>query len=87
VSRAGEALQVRSAPRKLLEVLMRHSPAVVTRSRLEAALWGEDPPDRDVLRTHIYELRKSVDGPYGVKLVQTWPKIGYCIRDPQTGAR
>ena len=82
VTRAGEALQLRSAPRKLLELLMRHSPTVVTRSRLEAVLWGEDPPDRDVLRTHIYELRKSVDGPYDVKLMETLPKVGYRLRDP-----
>jgi len=82
VTRAGEALQLRSAPRKLLELLMRHSPTVVTRRRLEAVLWGEDPPDRDVLRTHIYELRKSVDGPYDVKLMETLPKVGYRLRDP-----
>ena len=57
-------------------------PTVVTRRRLEAVLWGEDPPDRDVLRTHIYELRKSVDGPYVVKLMETLPKVGYRLRDP-----
>ena len=82
VTRAGKTLQLHSAPRKLLELLMRHSPTVVTRTRLEAVLWGEDPPDRDVLRTHIYELRKSVDGPYDVKLMETLPKVGYRLRDP-----
>jgi DNA-binding response OmpR family regulator len=87
VTRAGETLQLRSAPRKLLELLMRHSPTVVRRSRLEAVLWGEDPPDGDVLRTHIYDLRKSVDGPYDVKLMETLPKIGYRIRDPHSGDR
>jgi DNA-binding response OmpR family regulator len=87
VTRAGEALQLRSAPKKLLEVLMRHSPTVVTRSRLEAALWGEDPPDGDVLRTHLYDLRKHVDAPYEVKLVQTLPKVGYRISDPHSVAR
>jgi len=84
VTRAGVGLQLRSAPRKLLQLLMRHSPTVVTRSRLEAALWGEDPPDADVLRAHKYDLRKSVDGPYEVKLMETLPKLGYRIRDPDS---
>jgi DNA-binding response OmpR family regulator len=87
VTRAGEALQLRSAPKKLLELLMRHSPTAVTRRRLEAVLWGDDPPDADVLRTHIYDLRRSVDSPYDVKLVETLPKVGYRIRDPHSDVR
>ncbi len=43
---------------------MQASPAAVTRERLEHALWGDDPPDGDMLRSHIYELRRSVDGPF-----------------------
>jgi DNA-binding winged helix-turn-helix (wHTH) protein len=30
-----------------------------------------------MLRSHIYELRRSVDGPYPVKLIQTLPRVGY----------
>jgi DNA-binding winged helix-turn-helix (wHTH) protein len=62
-----------------LEVLMRESPAMVPRERLERVIWGDDPPDHDMLRSHIYELRKSVDGPFETKLIQTLPKVGYCI--------
>ncbi|MFT3755322.1 MAG: response regulator transcription factor [Pseudoxanthomonas sp.] len=76
-SRAGQPLHLYPACRKLLEVLMQASPAAVTRERLEHALWGDDPPDRDMLRSHIYELRRSVDGPFPVKLIQTLPRIGY----------
>jgi DNA-binding response OmpR family regulator len=77
VSRAGEPLHLYPACRKLLEVLMQASPAAVTRDRLEYALWGDTPPDGDMLRSHIYELRRSVDGPYPVKLIQTLPRVGY----------
>ena len=45
---------------------------------------GGRPTGRDVLRTHIYDLRKSVDGPYEVKLMETLPKVGYRIRDPDS---
>jgi DNA-binding response OmpR family regulator len=77
VSRGGKPLHLYPACRKLLEVLMQASPGAVTRERLEYALWGDSPPDGDMLRSHIYELRRSVDGPFPVKLIQTLPRIGY----------
>lgn len=77
VSRAGQPLHLYPACRKLLEVLMQSSPAAVSRERLEHALWGDDPPDKDMLRSHIYELRRSVDGPYPLKLIHTLPRVGY----------
>jgi DNA-binding response OmpR family regulator len=76
-SRGGQALHLYPACRKLLEVLMQASPAAVTRERLEFALWGDDPPDHDMLRSHVYELRRSVDGPFPTKLLQTLPRVGY----------
>ncbi|MFC4729742.1 response regulator transcription factor [Coralloluteibacterium thermophilus] len=77
VRRAGRRLHLYPACRKLLEVLMLASPAAVTRQRLEEALWGDEPPDGDMLRSHIYELRRSVDGDFPVKLIHTLPRVGY----------
>lgn len=77
VSRRGVPLQLYAGGKKLLEALMRASPAVVSKERLESVLWGDDPPDNDMLRSHIYELRKSVDGPFSGKLIHTIPKVGY----------
>ncbi|NDK37803.1 DNA-binding response regulator [Pseudoxanthomonas gei] len=77
VSRAGRSLHLYPACRKLLETLMLASPAAVSRERLEHALWGDEPPDGDMLRSHIYELRRSVDGPFAEKLIHTLPRVGY----------
>ena len=77
VSRGGRNLHLYPACRRLLQVLMQASPAAVTRERLEQALWGDSPPDGDMLRSHIYELRRSVDADYPLKLVQTLPRVGY----------
>ncbi|CAN7168348.1 response regulator transcription factor [Pseudoxanthomonas sp. LjRoot168] len=82
VMRAGQALHLYPACRKLLETLMQASPAAVTRQQLEHALWGDDPPDGDMLRSHIYELRRSVDGPFPVKLIHTLPRTGYRLAVP-----
>ncbi|WP_422505640.1 response regulator transcription factor [Stenotrophomonas sp. GZD-301] len=75
--RDGKALHLYPACRKLLEVLMRASPGAVTRQQLEFALWGDELPDGDLLRSHIYELRRSVDGPFQQKLIHTLPRVGY----------
>ena len=82
VMRAGQPLHLYPACRKLLETLMQASPAAVTRQQLEHALWGDDPPDGDMLRSHIYELRRSVDGPFPVKLIHTLPRTGYRLAVP-----
>lgn len=84
-TRAGRPLHLYPACRKLLEVLMQASPAAVPRERLEQALWGDDPPDGDGLRSHIYELRREVDGPFAVKLIHTLPRTGYRIAAPPPG--
>lgn len=80
-TRGGRSLHLYPACRRLLEVLMQASPAAVTRERLEQALWGNDPPDGDMLRSHVYELRRSVDQAYPVKLIHTLPRVGYRLAE------
>ena len=85
-TRAGQAIHLFPAGRKLLEALMWASPAVVTREQLERTLWGDEPPDGDMLRSHVYELRREVDGPFPVKLIQTVPRTGYRLARVATPA-
>ncbi len=82
VRRGGRPLHLFPACRKLLEALMRASPAAVTRGQLEYLLWGDDPPDRDILRSHVYELRRELDNGHAVKLLQTLPRVGYRVALP-----
>ena len=79
VRRDGRLLHLFPASRKLLQVLMAASPAAVSRQQLEYALWGDEPPDGNMLRSHIYELRRSVDDEHAVKLLHTLPRVGYRI--------
>lgn len=83
-SRGGETFKLYPACRKLLEALMRASPAVVSREHLEHVLWGDSPPDADLLRSHIYELRRAVDGEHAVKLIHTVPRVGYRLGPADT---
>jgi DNA-binding response OmpR family regulator len=74
---AAQPLHLYPACRRLLQGLMQASPAAVTRERLEEALWGDNPPDGDMLRSHVYELRRSVDTGFAFKLIHTLPRVGY----------
>ncbi len=56
------------------------------RDQLEYALWGDEPPDGDMLRSHIYELRRSVDGPFQDKLLHTLPRVGYRLCAPDASS-
>lgn len=81
-TRAGQPLRLYRACRKLLETLMRASPSVVSRQQLEHVLWGDALPEADLLRSHLYELRRAVDGPFARKLIHTVAREGYWIGTP-----
>jgi len=82
VSRAGRPLRLNARCRQLLEVLLRASPETVSRETLEAALWGEEPPESGSLRTHIYLLRQAVDEPFATPLIHTVHGHGYRLATP-----
>lgn len=83
VTRAGQPILLARLDFELLKILMRASPAVVTRARLEHELWGDQPPRSDALRNHIHVLRRLVDRPFGVPLLQTVHGIGYRLAAPE----
>jgi DNA-binding response OmpR family regulator len=81
VSRAGQALKLNPLGLKLLAVLMQKSPAVVRREALEEALWGDDCPDSDSLRSHIHQLRQVLDKPFETPLLHTLHGVGYRLAE------
>ncbi len=62
---------------------MRVAPKVVTREALEHDIWGDEPPDSDVLRTHIHSLRQVLDKPFASPMLKTLQGIGYQLAAPQ----
>ena len=80
VTRAGQAIELHPTLYKLLEVLMRHSPNVIRKEALEAAVWGDDLPESNVLKTTVHMLRKKIDGPFDDEMLHTMRGIGYYIK-------
>ena len=65
---------------RILKLLMTRAPDVVTREDMIAELWGEEEPDNDVLRAHIYQLRSKIDKPFRHAYIYTVPKVGYQMK-------
>lgn len=63
----------------ILQLLTQKHPLHTTREEIERHIWNDEPPDEDVLRKHIYQLRKVVDKPFEQSIIKTLPKIGYVI--------
>ena len=79
--RAGKRLTLSPRSFEILRVLMRRAPAVVSRRELEKELWGDEVPDSDALRSHLYNLRRIVDKPFDRPLIETLPGQGFRIVD------
>ena len=79
VSRAGQCIELPPIQFKLLKILMRNSPKVITKQEIMIELWGDEEPESDALRSHIYNLRKMIDKPFAQKLLHTVSGVGVKI--------
>jgi DNA-binding response OmpR family regulator len=82
VQRAGRPVELHRACLKILTMLMKAHPNVVTRRELEHALWADMPPGSDALRSHIYALRRAIDRPFKHPLLKTVHGVGYRLVVP-----
>ena len=81
VNRAGNPIKLNPRCLTILIELMKRSPAIVSRSRLEAQVWGGGAPDSDSLRANIYLLRQAIDKAFDKKLIHTHPGLGWSINE------
>lgn len=73
----GRPLVLTQAGFSILQLLCREHPHPVSRSALVQHLWGANPPDSDALKSHIYTLRKTLEGASGRRLLATILQLGY----------
>jgi DNA-binding response OmpR family regulator len=81
LTRGAQELTVSPIGLKLLMILMRESPRVVSRRDIEREVWGDLLPDSDTLRSHLYNLRKIIDKPFQKSLLHTIHSAGYRLAD------
>ena len=77
VNRAGVSIKIAPIGLKILRILMQQSPRLVSRREIERQIWGDILPDSDTLRSHMYNLRKSIDRSFDTQLLHTIQNSGY----------
>ena len=70
---------------RLLETLIRAPNRVHSRSELEHAVWGDEQPMSDTLRSHMHMLRRALTDSRGVSPIETVHGIGYRFRQADVG--
>ncbi len=82
VARADLPIELTSKEFSLLEYLMRHANHLVTREMAESHLWSyENLVASNVVDVYIRRLRRKIDDPFDVKLLETVRGSGYRIMD------
>ena len=86
VSRPGVTIELTAKECRLLEYLMHHPNQVLTRTMIAEHVWNyEFDNATNVIDVHIRNLRRKIDEPFPVKLIQTVRGAGYRISARQSG--
>jgi len=81
VYRAGQRLDLSAQEFRLLELLVRHAGHVLTRVRIAEELWDLSfESDSNLVDAAIRRVRRKVDDPFQVKLIQTKRGVGYVMK-------
>ncbi|GIU17964.1 response regulator transcription factor [Shewanella sp. MBTL60-007] len=80
VTRAEQPIKLSRIQLKILKVLIKRAPSVVSRQDVCDAVWGDEAPPSDALRSHIYGLRTSLDKGFEHSRLETIHGQGYRLK-------
>jgi len=75
--RDGRMLHLGQIPFQILETLIEAYPQPVSRALLIHRIWGNEPPETDALKSHIYQLRHILDKSFDYPMLKTVTNLGY----------
>ncbi|MEC7941478.1 MAG: response regulator transcription factor [Pseudomonadota bacterium] len=81
IQREGHKLATTPVMYQILLELVKAQGELVSRDALIHQIWGYDSPDKDVLRSHIYLLRNTLDKPFKKAMLKTVPKFGFRLEN------
>ncbi|MGL6025509.1 MAG: response regulator transcription factor [Vibrio sp.] len=77
VYRAGLPIKLSKIQRTILNLLLKNAPVIVSKEQVINAVWGDDAPCSDALRSHIYGLRSALDKGFTDSKLETIHGEGY----------
>jgi DNA-binding response OmpR family regulator len=78
--RDGRELELRQTAFRVLQILAEAWPRAVTRSELTRRIWGDEAPESDPLRSHLYLLRQALDKPFDTAMLVTVHDVGFRLQ-------
>lgn len=79
--RGGQSLKLAPISWRILLLLARRSPAVVSKTEIARRVWPDDEVEEGTVNVHLHQLRKIVDKPFANPLIQTHVGIGLALTD------
>jgi DNA-binding response OmpR family regulator len=82
------SMTIELTPREfaILEYMMRAPNRILTRENIEAHVWNFDfISGSNVVDVYMRRLRKKIDDPFDVKLLETIRGVGYRLAQPTKG--
>jgi DNA-binding response OmpR family regulator len=77
VEREGQVLTLQRTGFRILLELAEAWPRTLSRSDLVTRIWGDDAPESDPLRSHLYLLRQTLDKPFERAMLGSVHGVGY----------
>lgn len=77
VVRETQAIDLSQTEFDILEALVLAHPNALSKRELNSKIWGDEQPETDVLRSHIYTLRNALDKPFNSSIIKTVHGIGF----------
>ncbi len=82
LKRKGEVVKLTPTGWRLLELLAKRSPDVVSKLELQEYAWeGYDDVDTNTFNVQMHKLRKAVDGKHETKYIHTLHSVGISLRE------
>lgn len=83
-TRQGSVIELHNKEFSILEILMRNTGRVVTRTLLLERVWNFNfEPNTTVVETHMSRLRAKIDKPFDTPLIHTIRNTGYSMHGPR----
>lgn len=77
VTRCGREISLSTTDFNILKMLAEAYPNAVNKRQLAKSVWGEEMPETDAVRSHIYTLRNAIDKPFDYAMIKTLHGIGF----------
>lgn len=79
LSNEKQSLTLLEKESKILSLLLEAAPDIVSSESISYSLWGDEPPESGALRTHIYNLRRSLNELGHKDILKTVRGKGYSL--------